>query len=110
MVLGNWIVSSFVPAVDETRLAGEAPGDYVLRLAESGQAPGPRPAAGTPWRQTRRWLMARTSRKPADADGVHARRLEAAHQVYTGLAVLSDSGRVLTDVRDRRADARLQRC
>jgi len=35
MGLGNWAVSSCAPEVDETRLAGETPADYVLRLSEA---------------------------------------------------------------------------
>src|SRR5512135_1999802 len=35
MALGNWSFSVEVPNVDETRRAGEAPGDYVVRLAET---------------------------------------------------------------------------
>ena len=105
LALGNWIVSSFVPDVDETRLAGEAPADYVLRLAESKAraAPGSAPSGGyTVAADTAVVDGESVLGKPADADEAvqMLRRLRGrTHQVYTGLAVLrAASGQVLTDV------------
>lgn len=105
MALGNWIVSSCVPEVDETRLSGEAPADYVLRLAESKARAA---IAGSPAAV----VIAAADTvvvdgndvlgKPADAD--HALRMlrqlrGRTHQVYTGLAVLDGTSRqLLTDV------------
>jgi MAF protein len=105
MALGSWIVSSRVPQVDETRLAGEAPADYVLRLAEA------KVRAAVDDHDADSCVVAADTAvvdgesvlgKPADAaDAVQMlRRLRGRkHQVYTGLAVMSArSGEVLTDV------------
>jgi MAF protein len=105
MALGNWIVSSCVPEVDESRLAGEAPADYVLRLA-SAKA---RFAVGDAADGT--FVVAADTAvvdgesvlgKPVDAaDAVQMlRRLRGrVHRVYTGIAVLrAGTDRTRTDV------------
>ena len=105
MALGNWIVSSCVPEVDESRLAGEAPADYVLRLARAKAnavlepfAPGTCVVAADTAVVDGESVLG----KPADAaDAIRMlQRLRGrTHQVYTGLAVLRpDMGQILTDV------------
>jgi MAF protein len=94
MALGNWIVTSCVPEVDESRLAGEAPADYVLRLAQAkaGVALGDA-VDGT--------LVAAADTAVVDGESVLGKPVDAAdavqmlqrlrgrvHQVYTGIAVL----------------------
>lgn len=105
MALGVWKFGSCVPKVDETRLAGEAPADYVCRLAEAkaraAEAESPADA----------FILAADTAvvdgddvlgKPADpADATRMlRQLRGrTHQVYTGLAVkLATKGALLTDV------------
>jgi len=105
MALGNWIVSSCVPEVDETRLAGEAPADYVLRLAKA------KAKAALPGAPAETYIVAADTAvvdgagvlgKPADAADamLMLRQLRGrTHQVYTGVAVLrASSGKVVTDV------------
>ena len=105
MALGNWIVSSCVPEVDESRLAGEAPADYVLRLAraKAGVAVGDA-ADGT--------LVVAADTAVVDGDCVLGKPVDAAdavrmlqrlrgrvHQVYTGIAVMqAGTDRAQTDV------------
>ena len=105
MALGNWIVSSCVPEVDESRLAGEAPADYVLRLAmaKAGVAVGDA-ADGT--------LVVAADTAVVDGETVLGKPVDAAdavqmlrrlrgrvHQVYTGIAVLkAGTDRAQTDV------------
>ena len=105
MALGDWSVSSFVPEVDEARLAGEAPADYVLRLAESKAMAVPSPAPRGSYTLAADTAVvdgADVLGKPADAAGAveMLRRLRGrTHQVYTGLAVLSaNSGQMQTDL------------
>jgi len=92
--LGNWVFSVSVSDVDESQQTGEAPADYVLRLAES------KARAAIPNAQTEQVIIG------ADTTVVDGNRIlgkpqdtmEAAamlkllrghvHQVYTGLAVL----------------------
>jgi septum formation protein len=105
MALGNWSVSLFVPEVDEERLAGEAPADYVLRLAAA------KARAARQDSPTRVYIVAADTAvvdgesvfgKPSDAaDAVRMlRQLRGrTHQVMTGLAVIDvESGRELTDI------------
>ena len=105
MALGNWIVSSCVPEVDESRLAGEAPADYVLRLAraKAGVAVGDA-ADGT--------LVVAADTAVVDGESVLGKPVDAAdavrmlqrlrgrvHQVYTGIAVMqAGTDRAQTDV------------
>lgn len=105
LALGGWSFSILVADVDESQRPGEAPGDYVLRLAE---------------------MKARTSAERADSDkliiaadtavveaaeilGKPIDRLEAVrmlnrlrghtHQVYTGLALFrARDGALLSDL------------
>jgi septum formation protein len=105
MALGNWIVSCCGPEVDETRLAGEAPADYVLRLAESKARAA---LKGSP---TGAYIVAADTAvvdgasvlgKPVntrDATFMLRRLRDRTHQVYTGVAALqARSERVVTDV------------
>jgi len=106
MALGQWPFRVSVPNVDEARRAGEAPGEYVVRLAETKA----RAAAGAGEPSSRFVVAADTTvvdgedllGKPADAAEAMSmlRRLRGhTHQVYTGLAVLDlQSGRLLTDL------------
>ena len=106
MALGQWSLRVSVPNVDEDRRAGEAPAEYVVRLAETKARTAARsaePAAS--------FVVAADTTvadgvdllgKPADAAEAMSmlRRLRGhTHQVYTGLAVLElQSGRLLTDL------------
>lgn len=105
MALGNWTVSTYVPEVDETRLAGEAPADYVLRLAEAKARAAQKDSPPED-------LIVAADTAVVDGEtvlGKPAHAAEAAkmlrqlrgrtHQVYTGLAVLrADFRQALTDV------------
>jgi len=105
MALGNWSVSSCVPEVDESRSAGEAPADYVLRLAEAKARAA---MDGSP----RGALIVAADTAVVDGENVLGKPANAAeaahmlrvlrrrtHQVLTGLAVLNPgSGQFATDV------------
>lgn len=105
MTLGNWVVSSWVPQVDETRSAGEAPADYVVRLA----ATKARAALADSSAET---LIVAADTAVVDGEAVLGKPIDAAdaqrmlkqlrgraHRVYTGLAVLSPASRQMeTDV------------
>lgn len=94
MTLGNWIVSSCVPEVDESRLAGETPADYVLRLAQAKALSAVGDAAdGT--------LVVAADTAVVDGESVLGKPVDAAdavqmlrrlrgrvHQVYTGIAAM----------------------
>lgn len=94
MALGNWIVSRCVPEVDESRLAGEAPADYVLRLARAKATVAAGDASdGTLVVAADTAVVDGKSvlGKPVDgADAVRMlRRLRGrVHEVYTGIAVM----------------------
>jgi septum formation protein len=105
MALGNWMFSVSVSDVDERQYAGEAPADYVLRLAEAKAHAAMKNA------HPQHIIVAADTTvvdgntilgKPADmADAV--RMLKALrghkHQVYTGLAVIKvGSGQLLKDL------------
>jgi septum formation protein len=103
--LGSWSLSSLASDVDETRVPGETPAEYVLRLAASKA----RVAAARDGSQS--CIVAADTAvvdgdtllgKPADAaEAVRMlRQLRGhAHQVYTGLAVFDpQSGELLTDL------------
>lgn len=105
LALGGWSFNVLVADVDESQRPGEAPGDYVLRLAEM-KARKVAEKAG----DDELVIAADTAvvdagdilGKPVDEqDAVHMlKRLRGhTHQVYTGLALLrvSDS-RLLTDL------------
>jgi septum formation protein len=105
LALGGWNFSVLVAAVDESQLPGEAPGDYVLRLAErKARKAAEKASAG------KVVLAADTAvvdageilGKPVDEpDAVRMlKRLRGhTHRVYTGLALLRVSdGRLLTDL------------
>jgi MAF protein len=105
MQLGNWSFTVCVSDVDETRQADESAADYVMRLAEV------KAQAATVQAGVHEWIVAADTAvvdgeavlgKPTDAAQATEmlRRLRGhAHQVYTGLAVLSRlDGQLLTDV------------
>ena len=105
LALGRWMFSVAVANVDETRLPGEAPGDYVLRLAESkarASAASTRTDQVVIGADTAVVIDGQVLGKPADmpeaADML--RRLRGrSHQVYTGIALLRVAdGTLLTDV------------
>ncbi len=105
IALGNWTFRICVPEVNESRHAGEAPAEYVLRLAESKAR-----AAVKDARPQDLIVAADTAvvdgneilGKPKDAaDAVHMlRQLRGhTHQVYTGLAALkTNDGQLLKDL------------
>jgi MAF protein len=103
--LGGWEYNVAVADVDESQLPNEAPGDYVLRLAEAKACKSAEDVAPN------HVLIAADTTvvdggdilgKPVDAaDAVHMlKRLRGhTHQVYTGLALLRKSdSRLLTDL------------
>ncbi len=104
MALGKWSFSVSVPNVDESRRAGELPGDYVVRLA------GTKARAAASNTGVRLVVAADTAvvdgdallGKPADAAEAMSmlRRLRGhPHQVYTGLALMDpEAGLLLTDL------------
>jgi MAF protein len=104
LALGGWPYHVQPADVDETPLAGELPGAYVLRLAESKA----RASAGAGNSQL--VLAADTTvvdggsllgkpRHAAEAGEMLRRLRGRTHQVFTALAVLPASGeRVLTDL------------
>ena len=105
LALGGWDFDVLVADIDESQHPGEAPGDYVLRLAESKARKIAEKA-----RDDQFVLAADTSvvdageilGKPVDAqDAVRMlKRLRGhTHQVYTGIALLRVSdGKLLTDL------------
>ncbi len=105
MALGDWTFTVSVSNVDETQRAGEAPGDYVLRLAEDKArvaalqgAPDEIIVAADTTVVDGGSLLG----KPADAAEATAmlKQLRGRkHQVYTGIAVLDgSSGRLIKDL------------
>ncbi len=105
MALGSWRLTSCVPVVDESPHPNEAPGHYVIRLAEA-KARAARAAA-----QPSQVIVAADTvvvddglllGKPCGAKEAirMLRRLRGhVHQVYSGLALLQvSSGRLLSDV------------
>jgi MAF protein len=103
--LGGWNFSVLVADVDESQHPGEAPGDYVLRLAEMKARKSAEKA------DTDKLIVAADTAvvdageilgKPVDEqDAVHMlKRLRGhIHQVYTGLALFRVSDdRILTDL------------
>jgi septum formation protein len=104
LALGGWSFMTFIAEVDERPLPGEAPKDYVLRLAENKAR-----AVASRVPSEALIIAADTAvvdggeilGKPADAAEAEAmlRRLRGrTHQVYTALAVLRNAdGLLLTD-------------
>jgi MAF protein len=105
LALGGWSFDVLVADVDESQRPGEAPGDYVLRLAESkARRSAEKAGAG------KVVIAADTAvveggeilGKPVDKqDAVRmlTRLRGHSHQVYTGLALLRMSdGRLLADL------------
>ena len=109
IALGDWSFTISASDVDESQLPGEAPADYVLRLAEAKAR-----AAVVKEGDTRIVVAADTSvitgaqangsilGKPKDAADAFQMLKELrgrTHQVYTGLAVLEPAtSRLLTDL------------
>jgi len=105
MTLGGWSFNVLVADVDESQFPGEAPGDYVLRLAEKKARKVAETAAAEKVMMAADTAVVDAGEilgKPADeADAVRMlKRLRGhTHQVYTGLAVLRVSdNRLLTDL------------
>jgi septum formation protein len=94
MELGSWRVESCVPEVDETRVVGEAPADYVRRLAEA------KARAAVPISPFGACIVAADTAvvdgtdvlgkpgDPAEAERMLRRLRGRTHQVYTGIAIL----------------------
>jgi MAF protein len=106
LALGGWLFDVLVADVDESQLPGEAPGDYVLRVAEMKAR-----KSAEKIHDARVIVAADTSvvdgedilGKPVDErDAVRMlKRLRGhSHQVYTGLALLrkSDGHSLITDL------------
>jgi MAF protein len=99
MALGNWGFRSCVSQVDEDRQPGEAPADYVLRLAEA------KARAAIAYAGSHQFIVAADTvvvdgqdilGKPAataQATRMLVQLRGRRHQVYTGLAVLKLTGR-----------------
>jgi len=93
LALGNWDFDIIVSDIDESRAEGEAPGDYVLRLAKA-KALASAAKAGAEHivigSDTAVVDGSAILGKPAGADEAHRmlRQLRGhTHQVYTGLAI-----------------------
>ncbi len=105
MALGDWTFTVSVSNVDETQRPGEAPGDYVLRLAEDK-------ARAAALHATPGEIVVAADTTVVDGDSLLGKPADAAeatamlkqlrgrkHQVYTGIAMLeSSSGRLLKDL------------
>jgi septum formation protein len=93
MALGNWDISQYVPNVDEMQNPGEAPADYVRRLART------KARAAAEHVGDRRYVVGADTAvvdgdqvlgKPADADeaaGMLRQLRGRTHKVYTGIAL-----------------------
>jgi len=105
LALGGWMFNVLVADVDESQLPGEAPGDYVLRVAEKKARKSAEEA------HNKNVIVAADTAvveggdilgKPVDeADAIRMlKRLRGhTHQVYTGLALLQmNDGYSLTDL------------
>jgi MAF protein len=105
LALGNWMFHVTPAEVDESRHPGEAPGDYVLRLAES------KARACAVQAHSEQTIVAADTAVAVDGDilGKPASMAEAvamlrrlrgrSHRVYTGLAVMRISdGKRMTDL------------
>src|SRR5512140_1457380 len=105
MALGDWTFNVSVTNVDERQRLGEAPGDYVLRLAEDkALAAAPRASSGE--------IIVAADTTVVDADALLGKPADATeavamlkqlrgrkHQVFTGIAVLNMStGQLLKDL------------
>lgn len=105
MALGDWVVSSCAPEVDESRWDGEAPADYVRRLAQAKARTAVDDAADGA-------LVVAADTAVVDGETVLGKPLDAVdavrmlkrlrgriHQVYTGIAVMqAGASRAETDV------------
>jgi septum formation protein len=105
LALGGWMFTVDVSNTDETRLPGEAPADYVRRLAAAkarAVLERAHPEHIIVGADTSVVIDGDVLGKPAEAAEaeVMLRRLRGrTHQVYTGIAVLRVSdGNLLTDV------------
>jgi len=103
--LGGWEFAVRPADVDESPLPGEAPGDYVLRLARSKAAAcaaGARPGEVVLAADTTVAVDGDILGKPGDAAeaaGMLERLRGRKHQVYTGLAILRPAdGKLVTDL------------
>jgi len=105
MGLGDWTWSTHVPQVDESRLPGEPPQEYVVRLARAKVRDAAEFASQQHYVVGADTAVADASQvfgKPADAAEA-VRMLKQlrghAHQVHSGIAVLDPArGRLLSDV------------
>lgn len=105
MGLGDWTFSISVSNVDESLRPGEAPADYVLRLAEDKAR-----AAASQAKREQVIVAADTTvvdgqqvlgkpQNAADASAMLKQLRGRVHKVYTGLAVLNNSaGQLVRDV------------
>lgn len=103
--LGGWMFTALVPDTDESRLPGESPAEYVVRLAETkaravaSQAHGENIIIGA---DTAVVDGETILGKPVDATEAAQvlRRLRGhIHQVYTGIAALrATDGKLVTDL------------
>jgi len=105
LALGGWSFDIFVADVDESQRSAEAPGDYVLRLAE-------RKARKSAEKVDADKVVIAADTAVVDAGEILGKPVDQAnavrmlkrlrghtHQVYTGLALLRVSdGRLLTDL------------
>jgi MAF protein len=105
LALGGWMFSVLVADVDESPHPGEAPGDYVLRLAESkarAVARQARPGQVVIAADTTVVDGSHILGKPQDmteAEAMLKRLRGRVHQVCTGIAVLHPGDeRLLTDL------------
>jgi len=103
--LGNWSFDVTVPAVDESRRAGESPKDYVLRLAEekaravAEQVPPQHIVIGADTAVIDGEEILGKPKDREDAERMLRQLRGRTHQVYTGLTVQqAPDGRTLAEL------------
>jgi MAF protein len=93
LALGNWMFNISVSDVDESQKKGEAPSDYVLRLAQAKAlaaatiAPTDNIVIGSDTAVVDGNMILGKPKDAADAENMLKQLRGHTHQVYTGLAV-----------------------
>lgn len=105
LALGNWTFDVSVQDVDETQQPGEAPGDYVLRLAKlkalaaSASASSEQIIIGADTAVVDGGIILGKPGDRAEAEQMLVRLRGHTHQVYTGIAIYHiDAEQLLTEL------------
>jgi MAF protein len=105
LALGNWQFNIIVSDVDESRLAGESPRDYVLRLAQAkalavaAKAPPGNIIIGSDTAVVDGGSILGKPTDKADAERMLKQLRGHTHQVFTGVAVYQvRDGKMLTEL------------